>query len=208
MWLAVLGASLTVIWTLEGTHIGNTNYCTYVGFRPYGSASNIAIAVFDTCVFVAISWRLLANAPPAGGRSGSRFGLFGRYLPRFSRALLEDGQQYYLVAMVCNLLVLIMTFVHGIPLIYRTIFLVPSVGLTNIMACRVFRNTKLGHRTEVDTDGISTMFRHTKNFTTPVFNIHPGGAGSTTGYITESGIHPSSLSHTDVESRENFPEKL
>lgn len=99
MWLAVLGASLTVIWTLQGTHIGNTKYCTYVGFQPYGSSSNIAIAVFDTCVFVAISWRLLADAPSDGGKRSSDsgiFGLFGRYLPHFSRALLEDGQKYYL----------------------------------------------------------------------------------------------------------------
>lgn len=99
MWLAVLGASLTVIWTLQGTHIGNTKYCTYVGFQPYGSSSNIAIAVFDTCVFVAISWRLLADAPSDGGKRTSDsgiLGLFGRYLPHFSRALLKDGQKYYL----------------------------------------------------------------------------------------------------------------
>lgn len=97
LWLAVLGASLTVIWTLHGIHIGNTKYCTYDRFQPYGSSSNIAIAAFDTCVFASVSWRLLANAPPASGQgSASGFGLFGRYLPQFSRAILQDGQQYYL----------------------------------------------------------------------------------------------------------------
>lgn len=97
MWLAVLGASLTVVMSLTGVHIGNTKYCTFAGFQPYGSSSNIVIGVFDTCVFAAISWRLLANAPLASDTGNlGKFGLFGKYLPRFSRALLQDGQNYYM----------------------------------------------------------------------------------------------------------------
>lgn len=109
--------------------------------------------------------------------------------------------------MVCNLLVLIMTFVPGIPVMYRTIFLVPSVGLTNIMACRVFRNTKLGHHAEVDTDGGSTMFRHIKN-SIPVFNVHAGRGGSTAEYIAGSVVHPSGIDHTSVGPWEGFQEKV
>jgi hypothetical protein len=101
MWLAVLGGSLTVVTSLGGVHIGNTKYCTFSGFKPYGSSANIIIGVFDTCVFVAISWRLLANSAVAAPRDGSaldRFNLFGRYLPHFSRALFQDGQNYYMYA--------------------------------------------------------------------------------------------------------------
>ncbi|KAF9457486.1 hypothetical protein BDZ94DRAFT_1326212 [Collybia nuda] len=204
MWLAVLGTSLTVVASLTGVHIGNTKYCTFAGFRPYGSSSNIVIAVFDTCVFVAISWRIMTSDSPTDGGGGFR--LSGKHLSQFSKALLQDGQNYYLVAMVCNLLVLIMTYIHGVPTVYRTIFLVPAVGLTNIMACRVFRNTKLRHPDEADTSILSTMFRHSGQ-TTSVF-IHTERTGSTVLSIDREGLHTTSISNTDITSSGSSDEKL
>ncbi|KAF9455462.1 hypothetical protein BDZ94DRAFT_1144429, partial [Collybia nuda] len=144
MWLAIVGSSVIVLASVTGVHIGNTKYCTFKGFRPTSSISTIIIGVFDTCIFVATTWRLLWKASPADNIDGpGKFRLFGKYLPRFSRALLQDGQNYYMIAVVCNLLVLIMTYTPGIPVAFRSLFLVPSVGLTNIVACRVFRNIKL-----------------------------------------------------------------
>jgi hypothetical protein len=55
LWLAVLGGSLTAVLSLSGVHIGTTKYCTFSNFRPYRSSGNITLAIFDTCVFVAIT---------------------------------------------------------------------------------------------------------------------------------------------------------
>jgi len=37
-----------------------------------------------------------------------------------------------------------MLYLPSVPTTYRTMFTVPNIALTNIMACRVFRKTKLG----------------------------------------------------------------
>jgi hypothetical protein len=211
MWLSVLGGSLTVVTTLSGAHIGNTKYCTSTGFKPYVSAANITIAIFDTCVFLAISWRLLAGSPVVTTRDDSalkKSTLFGRYLPHFSRALFQDGQNYYMyvlkcvrVAMVCNMLVVITNYLTGIPVIYRIIFLFPSIALTNIMACYVFRHTKLSLSTEIHT--VSTMFPQS-NRTVPVF-LHTSTTGSIPGSETP---HTPGTSDPHIPSSGNSAEKL
>lgn len=43
-----------------------------------------------------------------------------------------------------GLLTVAMLYVPGIPPVYRTMFTVPNIALMNIMACRVFRNTRFG----------------------------------------------------------------
>jgi hypothetical protein len=99
MWLSVLGASLTAVTTISGAHLGTTKYCTSIGYKPYASAANITVAVFDTCVFFAISWRIIAGSPVVTSRYDSALNkstLFGRHLPQFSRALFQDGQNYYM----------------------------------------------------------------------------------------------------------------
>ncbi|KAF9457501.1 hypothetical protein BDZ94DRAFT_225354 [Collybia nuda] len=142
LWIGVLGGSLTVVTSLSGVPIGNTKYCTFSNFKPYRSTANIIVATFDTSVFIAVTWRLsFRKAYTKGG--GRTFDFFGQYLPSFTRALLQDGQKYYMVATVSNLLVLIMDFAPGIPIAYRTILLMPTIALGNIMACSVFRHTKM-----------------------------------------------------------------
>jgi hypothetical protein len=101
MWLGIVGGSLTVVTAINGVHIGNTKYCMFSGFKLYSSSANISIAIFDTCVFIAVSWRLLANSPVAVPKDGSApnvFYLLGRYLPQFSSVFFQDGQNYYMYA--------------------------------------------------------------------------------------------------------------
>jgi hypothetical protein len=231
MWLSILGASLTAITTISGVHLGNTKYCTSVLYKPYASAANIAVAIFDTCVFLAISWRILAGSPVVTSRNARAFKkstLFGRYLPQFSRALFQDGQNYYLyvlsylaeafliftyrVAMVFNLLVLIMTFPHSIPIVYHTLFLVPSAVITNIMACRVFRHTKLGLDTEAS--NVSTMLPQSHR-TVPIFFNNQGDGQTTVSVRGSESLYTSSVTSsindtddTEVPSSVNSVEKL
>ncbi|KAF8810308.1 hypothetical protein BYT27DRAFT_7186774 [Phlegmacium glaucopus] len=77
---------------------------------------------------------------------------FRDYLPVFYKAFLQDGQAYYMVIVTVNVLTVIMFFDRSISDSLRT---VPNVVLTNIMACRVFRNTIFG---SVRESQISTSF--------------------------------------------------
>jgi len=96
-------------------------------------------------MFLAISLRLFGTAHVDHGfQRNLRAFLTGEYLPNFSRALLKDGQLYYLSAVTVNLVVVTMFYNQAVPEIYRTMFTGGSVMVTNAMAGLVFRNTKLG----------------------------------------------------------------
>ncbi|KAG6914154.1 hypothetical protein DXG01_002052 [Tephrocybe rancida] len=163
LWLSVLGASLTVVNTAIAVRVGPTKYCSAKNIQQYASAAPIAFAVNDTFVFVAISWRLIFNATRDGAKQGLKSMVRGEYLPTFSRALLKDGQVYYLYVrrpplrtclnLIQNLIssLAIVTWIRPTMFIsYRLImmFTVMNVTLTNMMACRVFRHTKFGRFTE------------------------------------------------------------
>ena len=81
---------------LGGT-IGPTMYCVDADVPPSAYAAIIAPLVHDTLVFIAISYRLVQNARIEGDiKQNFQIAMFGKYLPAFSRALLLDGQRYYL----------------------------------------------------------------------------------------------------------------
>ncbi|KAF9457889.1 hypothetical protein BDZ94DRAFT_1227223 [Collybia nuda] len=175
LWVIVLGGSLTSVLSATGVHIGNTKYCTFSDLKTYRSAvANITLAIFDTAIFIGITWRL-SNSHLSIKKTNSadlkpRFHLFGRYLPVFTKALLHDGQKYYLVAMLANLLVVFLDFIPGVPMPYRATFLAPAIGLTNIMACRVFRHTKMRNKNkEPPIANVSTLlFRMGDSTSTPL----------------------------------------
>ncbi|KAF9045140.1 hypothetical protein BJ165DRAFT_1475549 [Panaeolus papilionaceus] len=152
MWLAVLGGCITVSQGVTGANIGPTKYCINFAFKPYIGAGGIIPVVNDTLVFLAISWRLLANARTQLGlqtRMNLKELIAGDYLPAFSRAIFQDGQAYYLTTVTTNLVAVIMFYINVVPPTYRSMFTVPNVALMNIMACRVFRKTKFGVFREV-----------------------------------------------------------
>ena len=104
LWLAVLGGCLALIVdifepTLANSASNTTALCLDSGINPYAAATTIVPLINDTLVFLAISWRLSRNSyEPYTLKSGIRFLIFGDYLPVFSKALLQDGQAYYLLA--------------------------------------------------------------------------------------------------------------
>lgn len=96
-WLAVFGSCLTVTQGRQGGEIGPTNYCITLHLQEYISSSVIAPLANDTLVFLAISWKLMKNTHVEDGvKAGFRAIVFGDSMPAFSRALLRDGQVYYL----------------------------------------------------------------------------------------------------------------
>jgi len=162
LWLAVVGACLTVIIGVDGVNIGPTRYCIDGEVQSYVTTATVIPLINDTFVFLAITWRLFSNsyARPTF-KDGLRVLIFGDYLPMFSKAMLHDGQAYYLTTVTINLVAVIMLFNHSVPTILRTVFWIPNVLLVNIMACRVFRNTIFGkfRETEIATSLVSKELR-------------------------------------------------
>ncbi|KAJ7496548.1 hypothetical protein FB451DRAFT_1549650 [Mycena latifolia] len=68
----------------------------------------------------------------------------GANLPAFSKALFVDGQMYYMITVLVNILATLLVYIPSISPVYHGVLVVPSTTLTSIMACRVYRNTKLG----------------------------------------------------------------
>jgi hypothetical protein len=162
LWLAVVAACLTVIVGVDGVNIGNTRYCIDAEVKPYVSMATVIPLINDTCVFLAISWRLFSNSYARPTLKHSfRVLIFGDYMPMFSKAMLHDGQAYYLTTVTINLVAVIMLFNQSVPTILRTVFWVSNVVIVNIMASRVFRNTIFGRfrETEIATSLISKELR-------------------------------------------------
>ncbi|KAJ7140867.1 hypothetical protein C8R44DRAFT_974593 [Mycena epipterygia] len=147
LWLAVLGSSITIPFGAgSAVSFGDPPECIVVRVEAYIGASGIIITVHDTLVFFAISYRLVSNF--SGTRQQTRAVRFkslfsGANLPSFSKALFTDGQMYYLITVVTNIVAPLLIYVTVSP-VYHGLMVIPSVTLTSIMACRVYRNTKLG----------------------------------------------------------------
>ncbi|KAJ7572120.1 hypothetical protein C8J56DRAFT_1080883 [Mycena floridula] len=148
LWLAVAGSSITIIFGVTGGNIGPTPYCVNTSAAPYVSAAMWSTMVHDTAVTLAISIRLLHNSyadtDSFGIRTRAEHIFYGKSLPRFSRTIFQDGLVYYWITVAANILVTIMLYIPNIPPSYRTMFSIPTMALSNIMACYVFRHAKLG----------------------------------------------------------------
>ena len=104
MWVAVLGGCLAFICEVFLTvkvnpALKTTAICFNAAISPFIAAATIIPMINDTLIFIAVTWRLSRNSyDPDTIGNGVRTLIFGDYLPVFSKALLHDGQAYYLLA--------------------------------------------------------------------------------------------------------------
>ena len=92
LWLVVLGSCVAFIvaWGIFCAHSRKT--------RPYVAVATIIPLINDTLSFIAIACRLFHNSYARRTLENSiRFFVFGDYLPVFSKAMLREGQAYYLL---------------------------------------------------------------------------------------------------------------
>ncbi|KAJ7288728.1 hypothetical protein C8J57DRAFT_1166451 [Mycena rebaudengoi] len=147
LWLAVLATSVTVAISGRGTSVGDPPQClTPMRHGAHGGLSVITITIHDTIVFFAISYRLVAIFAHAQQtrRDQLKELLSGAGLPAFSKSLFTDGQMYYMVTVVSNILTMVLVYVPTNNPLYHGILVIPNVTLTSIMACRVYRSAMLG----------------------------------------------------------------
>jgi hypothetical protein len=93
LWIALFGLSITVALSIKGGHLGLTLRCIVTKLEVYQMVLGITFNVFSTCVFVAITIRIMSFSL-SESRSGTFFRGYG--LTPLPRALLQSGQLYYL----------------------------------------------------------------------------------------------------------------
>lgn len=99
VWLGVVGGCVPGVISVAASNIGPTQYCFNPTAKNLSSGAGFATLIFDTMVLIAISWRLFLNAHVDYKRRILIRGLLtGESMPAFSRALLQNGQLYYLYA--------------------------------------------------------------------------------------------------------------
>lgn len=100
-WLALLTSAILLPVGFRGGAVEGTSYCTYVYVSRVAFYSRLGPLIFDTLVFIAISWRLsrigtFNKTAPGAGKKTIKNIVFGADLSTFTRGLLIDGQIYYL----------------------------------------------------------------------------------------------------------------
>ncbi|KAJ7027324.1 hypothetical protein C8F04DRAFT_1399524 [Mycena alexandri] len=145
LWLAVLASSIALPIDGGAIGVGDPTVCI-VASRHVSKyvAAGILITVHDTIVFFAISYRLNFQGEQQTPWEQVKALFSGANLPIFSKSLLVDSQMYYMITVVTNTVATVMIYVPGVSPLYHSFLIIPNVTLTSIMACRVYRNTKLG----------------------------------------------------------------
>lgn len=96
LWLADGGLEFTVPIGVRASHIPGTKYCIDSEPKHYVIAGGIIPVIFDTFVFLAISYKIGTSHSAQDARVSWSTLVSGKALPRLSRAILQGGQQYYL----------------------------------------------------------------------------------------------------------------
>ncbi|KAF5372817.1 hypothetical protein D9757_011100 [Collybiopsis confluens] len=180
LWIMVVAssASLPIATFASAVNIEDTLYCMTKGGSPSAGAGLIVSTVFDTVIFLSISYKLVASHSFTENH-GFRDLILGANLSAFSKSILHEGQKYYLVTVLSN----IATFaLCNAPINsgLRAALTCPNTMLTSVMACYVYRKTVLG---EITNPGVSFDAHIVP--TINVQNVSPSMATHTTQ--TQSG---------------------
>ncbi|KAJ7120368.1 hypothetical protein C8R44DRAFT_545991, partial [Mycena epipterygia] len=146
LWLAVVATSITSLFAGSVISFADPPQCIIMGVKSYARSSGIVITLYDTIVFLSISFRLVSTfrqTQPQTRKEKLMAWFSGANMPAFSKALLLDGQIYYMFTVISNIAVTIVAFIPNISPVYRSFLVVPNAAIMSIMGCRVYRNTKL-----------------------------------------------------------------
>ncbi|KZP29605.1 hypothetical protein FIBSPDRAFT_195126 [Athelia psychrophila] len=145
LWLITMGLVILAAVTTHLGHAPGTELCGVITDTKYLPLPSISSFVNDTLIFMAIAYRLAANASiEHTWRSWIPDMLQSKGLFRMSRSLMQSGQLYYAAIILFFFLNLIYMASPLVPEIQKYTLVNTYVTFTNIMACRVFRGVALG----------------------------------------------------------------
>ncbi|KAF7978607.1 hypothetical protein HWV62_45342 [Athelia sp. TMB] len=146
LWLATVGITVLTSLNLRAAHLHGARICTDEDPAKYTKMPVYATFVNDTIVFLAITYRLTADAAVGNDwRSRLLSVVRGKGLRRLSRSLLQSGQLYYgatILFFFANLAVLDAPLIPTVP--DHVILINMYTAFANMMACLVLRNVALG----------------------------------------------------------------
>jgi len=147
-WLGIIGIFIYDTTTfLARSATGNKSLLCFT-IKPPDAWGYIATAIYDTLMYLAISWRLASFNNANLWRARLRSFLTGGGLDRFSKILLHSGQAYYFVTIGFNICAVVFLYNPAVPPEWHLLLLDPNITITSIMACRLFRELKLGRFTD------------------------------------------------------------
>ncbi|KAF8876780.1 hypothetical protein CPB84DRAFT_1795603 [Gymnopilus junonius] len=161
LWLGGIGGSLTPLLGVSGSNIGTTDYCVNSRLEPFVFVSSVIFALNDTLIFCAMSWRLMSNSyenPTIKNKCCTI--VLGKYLPAFSKGLLQGGQAYYLTTIGLNIVTASLFFNKSIPIVYRSFVGVPNLVLMNNMGCHMYRKIRCGAYNDFPANNLNTVSDH------------------------------------------------
>jgi len=132
-------------------------FCTAWGEVCAGStlsiimAGIIAVTIYDTSLYIAVATRLTKLSSPKGPKGYVKAFFGGAGMGRISRSLFVSGQIYYLIVVVVNVLSTVGFLIglnstqdEAVATVIMSACLLPNAVLQNALACRVYRELKLG----------------------------------------------------------------
>ncbi|KAJ7477623.1 hypothetical protein FB451DRAFT_1087156 [Mycena latifolia] len=146
LWLAVVATTITSLFAASVISLADSPQCIIKSVKSYARSSGIVITLYDTIVFLSISFRLVSTfrqTQPQTRKEKLMAWFGGGNMPAFSKAVLLDGQMYYMFTVISNIAVTIVAFIPSISPVYRSFLVVPNTAIMSIMGCRVYRNTRL-----------------------------------------------------------------
>jgi hypothetical protein len=159
LWLATFGVSLVVLpGPLKDYYeLANTKHCAVREMESYVSAAYVVPMIFDGIVFLAITYKIHVFHGTSKPRSWKTF-VCNDALPRLSRAVLQGGQRYYLITTAFSVTrPFFDSLPTAAPVLSMTASRIPSMALTSVMACRVFRNLRHESLPEIETGVLTAM---------------------------------------------------
>ncbi|KAK7694027.1 hypothetical protein QCA50_003603 [Cerrena zonata] len=143
LWLSTC-SSFIAPFTFKAAHMDHAAECfiQWVGINSL--VAFVAIAVYDTLVFIAISCKLLTFSYAQDWKARIRLFFCGENMGYISKGLLQSGQIYYLISICGNFLVVLFFTLNRIPPSLKVVFAMLNIAVQNAMACRVFRYLRLG----------------------------------------------------------------
>ncbi|KAI0782238.1 hypothetical protein C8Q75DRAFT_811813 [Abortiporus biennis] len=154
LWLTAVALSVysaaTVPSGSAAIRLGSVTLClpTEVSVGARTSIGLIAAAVHDTLVWLAISLKLILLTWGPKSPSAKPFSLKGIFagsgMGKITGTLFIGGQVYYFVAVATNIFAIVIMLTPSIPDTYKRVPQVVNIALQNAMACRVYRELKLG----------------------------------------------------------------
>ncbi|KAJ6486615.1 hypothetical protein C8R45DRAFT_869217 [Mycena sanguinolenta] len=194
LWMAVLGAGITVPIGVRAAHIGPTLQCIDTSVPANIELSVIVPLINDTAVFLAINYRILAHIIVADSFMARLRAFFGGTgLSALSRALLQSGQHFYLIATTAHLTLLVIMKLPQLSPVYHAMLSIPVLALVNAMACLVFRRIKFGL---ISSDG---------TFKIPTINLPSDFHATADPKSLPLYFHRTDATTSDMERNTTFP---